>query len=446
MTVSPLNDSNPAPDRIRIGLLGCGTVGTGVCRILRDNATDIRSRLGVPVEVARIAVANLGKPRDAVVPADRLTTDPREVIEDPDIQVVVEVIGGYEPARELLLEALARGKHVVTANKALLARHGAEVFRAADEAHRDVIFEASVGGGIPIIRALREGLASERIDAIAAIINGTSNFIMTAMSTGGAEYADALRQAQELGYAEADPTMDVEGIDAAQKLSILISLSYGAEVSFEDIPTQGLGRVTADDIRFARNFGYVIKPLAIARAHEDGIEARVCPTLLPSDSMLANVQGAFNAVHVNSQALGPVLFYGQGAGMLPTAAAVVSDVIELGRNILRGTSGRLPHLAFHPGLVARRALRDPADSRCPFYLRFVVHDQPGVVAALAGALGAEGISISRMVQEGAPGGSGVPVIILTHEAREGAVVSAVSTIDELDFVAEPTTWLRIESP
>ncbi len=432
--------------RIRAGLLGCGTVGTGVLRILEDNAADIEARLGVPLQVVKIAVSNLDKQRDPVVDPALLTVDPHDVIADPDVDVVIEVIGGYEPARELLLGALAAGKHVVTANKALLARHGAELFRAADEARRDVIFEASVGGGIPIIRMLREGLASDTVDTIHAIINGTSNFILTAMTAEGRSYEDALADAQARGYAEADPTMDVGGVDAAQKLSILTSLSYGAEIPFDSILTEGIDRVAREDIAYAAQLGYAIKPLAIARAHADGIEARVHPALIPADSMLGSVQGVFNAVRVNSRALGPVLFYGQGAGMLPTAASVVSDAIELGRNILRGTSGRLPHLAFHEGLVTRPDLRDAAETRCPFYMRFQVGDRPGVLAAVAGALGSRGISISRMVQDDAADRSDEPVdvVIITHEAREGDVMSALAELDAMDFVAAPTRYLRIE--
>lgn len=432
-------------ERIRVGLLGCGTVGTGVLQILRDNAADIEARLGVPVEVVRIAVSDTSKARDAVVPRALLTDDVAVVLNDPSIQVVAEVIGGYEPARTHSLEALRQGKHVVTANKALLARHGAELFRAGDAAQRDVIFEASVGGGIPVIRTLREGLASEHIDTLRAIINGTSNYILTEMSDGAA-YRDALETAQALGYAEADPTMDVGGVDAAQKLSILIALCWGAQIGFEDIPTQGLDTASQVDMAYAEGFGYTIKPLAIARAHADGIEARVAPGLVAQDAMLGSVMGAFNAVHVESQALGPVLMYGQGAGMLPTAAAVVSDIIELGRNILRGTSGRLPHIAFHEALVPSLSLRSAADSECPFYLRFGVADEPGVLAALTGALGARGVSISRMVQETGDGADHVDVVMLSHVAREGDVVEALEVIDALPCVKQPSRFLRIEVP
>lgn len=445
-------------DRVRIGLLGCGTVGTGVLRILRDNAADIEARLGVPVEVAAIAVSDLRKVRDPAVPADLLTTDPARVLDDPAVQVVVEVIGGYEPARTHLLRALEHGKHVVTANKALLARHGAEIFEAADLHKRDVIFEASVGGGIPVIRMLREGLASDRVRSIHAIINGTSNFILTAMSAEGRSYGDALREAQRLGYAEADPTMDVKGTDAAQKLAILMSLAFGTAFAFDSFLTEGIDRVTADDIRFARGFGYEVKPLAVARAHEGdggegsdggdgGIEARVHPALVPKNHILASVHGVFNAIQVDSAALGPILLHGQGAGMLPTAAAVVSDVIEMGRNLLGGTSGRIPHLAFHEGHLPPRSLRPAAETRSAFYLRFPVRDEPGVLGAITGILGRKGISISRMIQDdvqpGAPASGPVQVVLLTHVAREGDVMDALAEIGRLGVVLEPPAYLRV---
>ena len=431
-------------ESIRVGLLGCGTVGTGVIRILEENRADIVGRLGAPIEVVKIMVRDIERERDPIVPRHLLTSDPAEVL-DADVHVVVEVMGGYEPARTLLLEALARGHHVVTANKALLARHGGEIFKAADDAHRDVIFEASVGGGIPIIRTLREGLASDRIHAIYGIINGTSNFMLTAMAQQGRAYDEVLREAQARGFAEADPTMDVGGIDAAQKLNILVSISFGIAIPFESILTEGIDTVSAVDIKFARQFGYTIKPLAIAKAHEDGsIEARVHPTLIPTSSMLASVNGVFNAVMVQSHALGPVLFYGQGAGMMPTAASVVSDIIELGRNIQRGTSGRLPHLAFHPQHTSLRVQRDSQRTRCAFYLRFNVKDQSGVLSRISGILGDHGISIKQMVQDTSLPGQPVPVVLLTHEATEGDVREALQQIDTLDFVLEPTCHLRVE--
>ena len=429
---------------IRIGLIGCGTVGTGVLQVLRDNAADIRARLGMPLEVRAIVVRDLERERDAVVPRDLLGTEPAVVTDADDIDVVLELVGGYEPARTLVMGALAAGKHVVTANKALLARHGAEIFRAARDAHRDVIFEASVGGGIPIIRMLREGLASDHVQSLRAIINGTSNYILTAMSRDGASYADALAAAQELGFAEADPSMDVDGTDAAQKLSILASLGFGAQVPYEEIVTEGIDGVSDLDMGYAHSFGYGIKPLAVARMHADGIEARVHPALVPADGLLAHVHGAFNALRVQSRALGPLLFQGQGAGMLPTAAAVVSDVIEAGRNVLGGSSGRLPHLAFHEDLVTQPRLRRADETCCPFYLRFAVRDEAGVLGVISTALGKRGVSISRMVQDRPHTDGPVQVVMLTHTANEGDVRQALMGIQAEGVSVEPCQVLRVE--
>jgi len=436
-------------ETISVGLLGCGTVGTGILRILAENRADIVARLGAHIEVTKILVRDPDKERDASIPRALLTTRLEDVLATRP-QVVVEVLGGYEPARSYTLAALAAGCHIVTANKAVLARHGAEIFRAADEVEKDVIFEASVGGGIPIIRTLREGLAADRIDSIHAIINGTSNYMLTGMSRGAA-YADVLAEAQAKGYAEADPTMDVGGYDAAQKLSILIAVSFGADIPFDRITTEGIERLRPQDFVFARQFGYAVKPLAVAKAHaakspegERTIEARVAPHLIPMDAMLAHADGVFNAVRVHSNAVGPVLFYGQGAGMLPTAAAVVSDIIEAARNIEAGMYGRLPHLAFHKELVRPTRVARAAESECPFYLRFTVRDEPGVLAQLTTILGAHGISIRKMVQDHYEPGRPVPVVLLTHTAKEGSVRAALMGIDALPFVTEPTCYLRVE--
>lgn len=452
-------------ETIKVGLLGCGTVGTGILRLLSENHDDIVARLGANIEVTSILVRDTARVRDPAIPGHLLTTDP-EVVLSADNHIIVEVMGGYEPAKTLLLEALARGRHVVTANKALLAKHGKELFRAAEANEVDVIFEASVGGGLPIIRTLREGLAADRVDSLHAIINGTSNYMLTGMNQRGVPYAAVLAEAQQKGYAEADPTMDVGGSDAAQKLSILIAVSFGADIDFQQIRTEGITALSPHDFAFARQFGYAVKPLAVARAHAapaatsgDGvealIEARVAPHLVPLGSMLAHVHGVYNAVRVQSRAIGPIVITGQGAGMMPTAAAVVSDIIELARNIRRGTSGRLPHLAFHKDLVRHHALRPADDTECPFYLRFTVRDEPGVIAQIASLLGAHHISIRKMVQEEVGGGDGVggveagskrpvPVVILTHTAREGSIRKAIMAIDLLPFVTEPTLTLRVE--
>lgn len=455
-------------ETIKVGLLGCGTVGTGILRLLSENHDDIVARLGADIEVTSILVRDTARVRDPAIPAHLLTTDP-EVVLSADNHIIVEVMGGYEPAKTLLLQALSRGRHVVTANKALLAKHGKELFRAAEANQVDVIFEASVGGGLPIIRTLREGLAADRVDSLHAIINGTSNYMLTGMNQRGVSYAAVLGEAQAKGYAEADPTMDVGGSDAAQKLSILIAVSFGADIDFQQIRTDGITSLAPHDFAFARQFGYAVKPLAVARAHpaasraddanhdevEAFIEARVAPHLVPLDAMLAHVNGVYNAVRVQSRALGPITITGQGAGMMPTAAAVVSDIIEVARNIRHETSGRLPHLAFHKDLVRHHALRPADETECPFYLRFTVRDEPGVIAQIASLLGAHHISIRKMVQEeigevGEIGKAGplekrpVPVVILTHTAREGAIRKAVMAIDLLPFVTQPTLTLRVE--
>lgn len=431
---------------IQVGLIGCGTVGTGVVKLLTANAEDIRARLGAPVAIKRVVVADLHKTRDPEVDPAWLSTDINTILDDPDIKIVVEVIGGYEPARTHILRALDRGKHVVTANKALLARHGEELFAKASEMGVDIIFEASVGGGIPIIRSLREGLASDRIDRLYAIINGTSNFILTKMAEEGAQYQDTIALAQRLGYAEADPAMDVDGIDAAQKLSILISLAFGLRIPFENIFTESLSYLTPQDFAFAKQFGFAIKPLAVAKAHADGVEAHVHPTLIPKDSLMAAVNGVFNAAYIHSYALGPVLFYGKGAGMMPTAVSVLSDIIEMGRNLLQGTSGRLPFLAFHEKLKPGLRHKPMEEVENEYYLRFEVEDRPGVLARLAGALGEEGVSIRQMVQTDATPEEGASVALITHVAQEGRLRRALQKIDAMPTTTGRTQVIRIERP
>ncbi len=431
-------------NEVRVGLLGCGTVGTGVLHILSQNAEDIRARLGVPIRVVGIAVKNTQRDRDAVVPMELLCDSGHELVNRSDVDVVVETIGGLEPARSLVLAALAAGKHVVTANKALLATHGPELFTAADDAKRDLVFEASVGGGIPIIRMLREGLASDKLRSIHGIINGTSNFILSAMTKEGRAYDEVLLEAQQKGFAEADPTMDVGGADAAQKLSILLALGFGAEIAYTDILTEGIDTVDARDIAYAEHFGYRIKSLAIGRELDGQIEARVHPTLIRKDALMAAVDGVFNAVLTDSHAMGTSLFYGKGAGMLPTAMSVVSDIIEVGRNLSSDTTGRLPHLAFHRELREEATLRDHGDVECPHYLRFVVRDQPGVVAGIATLLGKHGINISQMLQPHAAEGQQVDLVIMTHCAKESHVESALFAIHELSFVLGATQRIRIE--
>jgi homoserine dehydrogenase len=433
---------------IAIGLLGAGNVGAGVLSILARTAPEIEGRLGARVQVRRALVRDLGKSRPPDVDPAILTTDPRAVIEDPQIQIVVELMGGIEPAREWVLAALEHGKHVVTANKLLLAERGDEIFRAATKAGMDVHYEAAVCGGIPIIRTLRESLASDRVLSIAGIVNGTTNYILTRMEEGLTQ-GEALLEAQRKGYAEADPTADIGGGDAAQKLCILASLAFGTRVRPADVYTEGIAGVDAVDVAYAREFGYVIRLLAVARRDPEGaLETRVHPVFVPREDLLASVRGAFNAVRIVGEALGPALLYGQGAGAMPTGSAVVADVIETARALLQESSGRVPAMAFQEQFIAAGAFpRAPMDAlRAEYYLRFTVADAPGVLAALAGALGHEGISIAQVVQRVRAGeaGAGVPVVMITHEARERDVRRALRAVDALEASRQPARLIRIE--
>jgi homoserine dehydrogenase len=423
---------------IGIALLGLGNVGGGVVRLLADNAAAIEARLGARIAVRAIAVRDPDK-RDRVVEVDRklLVTDLDRAIGRDDVDIVCELIGGVDDAKRAVLAAIAGGKHVITANKALLAEHGAEVFGAAERAGVDVYYEAAVCGGVPIIRVLREGLASDRIEALWGIVNGTSNYILSTMTASHRPFADILREAQQLGYAEADPTLDVGGGDAAHKLAILVGLCFGTTVDVDRIHREGIDRVAPIDLVYAEKFGYVVKPLVIARDHGHAIEARVHPALVPANWLLADVAGAKNALYVQSYALGPSMYYGAGAGMLPTAMAVVSDMIEVGRNILAQSAGAR---AGHSQPVATRELLPLSQVRARYYLRFGVVDQPGVLGQLMTILGAYRVSIAQVVQEV---GSPVSVVALTHEAREGDLRDALAEIDRLAVVREPAYVIRI---
>ena len=431
---------------ISVGLLGLGNVGSGVVKLLADNAEAIRHRLGgASVAIRRVAVREADKPRLVDVPAALITTDVHALLADPEIELIVELIGGEEPARAYLLEAIARGKHIVTANKALLAAHGDEIFAAAEQRGVDVYYEASVGGGVPIIRALREGLASDRVDELVAIVNGTSNFLLTTMTEEGRPFDEVLREAQDKGYAEADPTLDVDGWDAAHKLCVLVPLCFGTRIRVEQVLVEGLRGIEPIDFKYAERFGYVIKPLVIAKDYGDSVEARVHPTLIPRRFMLASVNGVYNAVYVSSYALGNSMYYGRGAGMMPTAVAVVSDVIEVSRNLLASSAGGTPMRASRRrGDMRERRIRDPGELESRYYLRFGVVDKPGVLAQLAGMLGEHEISISEVVQEGTrQEGRPVTVVVTTHRAREKNVQGALGIIDRLPTVREKTRLLRI---
>lgn len=432
-----------SPRTIGVALLGLGNVGGGVVKLLAENAEAIEARLGARIEVRAIAVRDPDK-ANRVVEVDRklLSTDVDSVIARSDIDLVCELIGGTTEAKRVVLAAIGHGKQVVTANKALLAEHGAEVFGAAEAAGVDVYYEAAVCGGVPIIRVLREGLASDRVEALWGIVNGTSNYILSTMTETHGEFAAILADAQRLGYAEADPTLDVGGGDAAHKLAILASLCFGTTVDVTQIPTFGIDVVAPIDLTYAEKFGYVIKPLVIARDHGEAIEARVHPALVPANWLLADVSGAKNALYVQSYALGPSMYYGAGAGMLPTAMAVVSDIIEIGRNIFaRRAGGARPQ---RPRPVAQRPLLPMADVRSKYYLRFGVVDQPGVLGQLMTVLGAHHVSIEQVVQD-TNSKDPVHVVVLTHEAREGDVKQALHVIDKLNVVKGPAQILRIAS-
>lgn len=427
---------------IGVGILGLGNVGSGVVKLLTDNSAAIEARLGARVVVRKIAVQKAEKRRLVEVDPKMITTSAESVIDDPGVEIVIELIGGAEPARGYLARALDGRRHIVTANKLLLATHGDELFALAEKRGVDIYYEAAVCGGLPIIRALREGLASDRIDELYGIVNGTSNFIVTTMTDEGTAFADVLRAAQEAGYAEADPALDVEGGDASHKLAILMMLCFGARIRLDDIYVEGIRDLTPQDFAYAERFGYVIKPLVIAKNHADGIEARVHPTMIPRKWMLASVSGVNNAVFVSSYALGHSMYYGRGAGMMPTAVAVVSDVIEMARNILGGASGRLPLRSFHS--LSDHPIRNIGMLRSRYYLRFTVLDRPGVLAQLAGVLGEHDISIEQVIQEGARiPNQPVTVVMLSHQALESNVRTALGIIDQLSVVAEKTRLLRL---
>lgn len=427
---------------IGVGLLGLGNVGAGVVKLLAENAASIEARIGARLAVRAIAVRELDKRRLVDVDPALVTTDVNSVIDRPDIQIVCELVGGEREALDYTLRAIARGIHVVTANKALLAVHGEQVFEAAEKKGVDIYFEAAVCGGVPIIRALREGLASDRIEAIYGIVNGTSNFLLTTMAEERRAYDEVLAEAQKLGYAEADPTLDVKGIDAAHKLAILIMLCFGVPIRVEDLFVEGVDRLHPIDFEMAARFGYVIKPLVIAAYHDDGIEARVHPAMIPTGWLLAAVSGAKNALYVKSYALGPSLYYGAGAGMMPTAMAVVSDLIEVTRNVAAGATGRLPlrsyqHLQQHP-------VRPMDQLTSRYYMRFAVLDRPGVLGQLTTVLGDHEISLAQVVQEG-PRDPGRPVnvVMLTHRAREGNVRHALNQLGKLSVVVETPALIRM---
>ncbi|SPJ18373.1 Homoserine dehydrogenase [Burkholderiales bacterium] len=431
---------------IRVGLLGLGTVGRGTFNVLQRNQEVIRRRAGRGIEIAMVAVRDLARARalvgDSVPVTDRL----QDVVRNPDLDIVVELIGGCEPARALVLDAIAHDKHVVTANKALLAVHGNEIFDAARQMGVMVAFEAAVGGGIPIIKALREGLTANRIEWIAGIINGTSNFILSRMRDTGASFETALAQAQELGYAEADPRFDVNGTDAAHKIAILSAIAFGVPIRFDAAYIEGIGSLAAADIRYAEQLGYRIKLLGITRLTPGGVELRVHPTLVPMKRLLANVEGAMNAVLVKGDAVGTTMYYGPGAGSEPTASAVVADLVDVTRMHTADPDDRVPHLAFQPDALVRLPWLSIEDTLTSYYFRMRVADQPGVLADIARILADFHISIDALFQrEPAQGENQADVIMLTHEALERDVNTALRRIEALETVLAPVIRIRQES-
>jgi homoserine dehydrogenase len=431
---------------VNVGLMGMGTVGGGTVRVLHRNAEEIARRAGRGIVISHAAAKQYDASIPGVEAIDKISSDAWDVVNDPHVEIVVELIGGYSPARELVLQAIANGKHVVTANKALIARHGNEIFEAARKQGVMVGFEAAVGGGIPIIKALREGLAANRIEWIAGIINGTGNFILTEMRDKGRDFADVLKEAQQLGYAEADPTFDVEGIDAAHKLTILGSLAFGIPLQFEKCYTEGITRIGAEDVQYAAELGYRIKHLGITRKTEQGVELRVHPTLIPERRLIANVEGVMNAVLVKGDAVGPTLYYGAGAGAEPTASAVVADLVDVVRALTSDPNNRVPHLAFQPDAMADTPVLPMEEVETAYYLRLRVEDKPGVLAKIAGIFGHAGISIEAMRQkEPLPGMTDVPLILLTQRVKEKAMNAAIAAIAATEVVRGEVVRIRVES-
>jgi len=430
---------------INVGLLGIGTVGGGTFTVLQRNAEEITRRAGRPIRISVVADKNLELAKKVTGGACRVTDDAFSVVSDPEVDIVVELIGGYGVAKELVLKAIANGKHVVTANKALLATHGNEIFKAAQDKGVMVAFEAAVAGGIPIIKALREGLTANRIEWIAGIINGTTNFILSEMRDKGLSFDTVLKEAQRLGYAEADPTFDIEGVDAAHKITILSALAFGIPMQFDKAYIEGISKLDAVDIKYAEQLGYRIKLLGITKRTLEGVELRVHPTLIPSKRLIANVEGAMNAVVVQGDAVGATLYYGKGAGAEPTASAVIADLVDVTRMATSDPQNRVPHLAFQPSAMADIKILPMDEVVTSYYLRLRVQDKPGVLADITRILADEQISIDAVIQkEPAEGEEQTDLIMLTHQTREKRINAAIVKIEKLGVVAGKVTKLRLE--
>lgn len=432
-------------DVVKIGLLGLGTVGVGTVKLLSRSAAEIERRTGCRIEVARAAVRDPDKERGFGNRAIVLTTDPQDIVDDPEIHIVVELIGGYDPTYRLVMSAIAAGKHIVTANKALIAKHGNEIFAEAQKRGVIVAFEAAVGGGIPIIKAIRESLAGNRIQWLAGIVNGTTNYILTEMRDRGLDFQTALSEAQELGYAEADPTFDVEGIDAAHKLTILAAIAFGIPLQLEHVYTEGISAISREDIAYAEELGYSVKHLAIAECHPHGIELRVHPTLLPHRRLIANIDGVINAILVHGDAVGDTLYYGAGAGANPTASAVVADIIDVVRVLTADPNHRVPYLGFQPQAIADLPILSMEAIETAYYLRLPVEDHPGVMAEITRILADLEISIEAIMQKPPePEQETVPIILLTHRVRERQMNEALHRIARMDALRGRITRIRLQ--
>ena len=431
--------------KIAIGLIGFGNIGTGVVKLLQQNEELITKKLGVQLVLKKIADVNITSSRGVKVPKNVLTTNASDILNDPEISIVIELMGGYEPARTFVLEAINKGKHIVTANKALLATYGNEIFPAAQKKGVDVGFEASVGGTIPIIKTLKEALAANNINSIIGIMNGTCNFILTKMTDENKPFDIVLKEAQELGFAEADPTFDIEGIDTSHKMAIALSLAYGKKVKLKDIYVEGITKISSEDISFAKELGYRIKLLAIGMLKGDRVEARIHPTMISSGHLLANVNRNYNAFHLVGDASGPVFLFGQGAGMMPTASAVFSDIMDCARNVLKGVSGRVPLRSIDENEMKNIKLVPMDNLETKYYFRFSALDQPGILSKISGILGQHNISIATCIQKARGEKAGaVPVVMTTYKAKEKDVRHALNKIDKLKIVRGKTVIIRIE--
>ena len=429
---------------INIGLLGCGTVGTGVAKILIENRDLIRSRVGATLNLRRVADIDLKTDRGIRFDDGVFISDAYKIVDDPDIDIIVEMIGGEEVAMDLILRAIDNNKQVVTANKALLANHGNSIFKAAAKKGVDLAFEASVGGCMPIIKSLRESLVGDHVKSMAGILNGTCNYILSRSTDDGSSFEDVLAEAQEKGFAEADPTLDVEGIDTAHKLAILTSLAYGMEINFKDIYIEGISNITPMDIDFAGQFGYRIKLLAISKDTGNAVDARVHPTMIPFDNLLSSVNGVLNAITITGDAVGDVMLYGHGAGMMPAASAAISDTVDIARNLLSGASGRVPLLSYQMGNIRKIPIMPVDEILTHYYFRFAAVDSPGVLSKISGILGDLGISIKSVHQKGRKTKGPVPIVMLTHLAKEADVRKAMAKITDLAVVKDRPVLIRIE--